>query len=43
MADDLKKHWKSISRLAITAKQELSKKASGIARKAKSRNTEQYN
>jgi hypothetical protein len=28
LADDLKKHWKSISKLAIAAKQEVVKKAS---------------
>lgn len=33
LAVDLKKHWKSISKLAITAKQELSKKASRIVKK----------
>jgi flagellar basal body-associated protein FliL len=35
LAKDLKKHWKSISKLAIAAKQEIVKDASEAAREAK--------
>jgi hypothetical protein len=33
LATDLKKHWKSISQLAIAAKQEVARKAAGVAKK----------
>ncbi|OGI30257.1 MAG: hypothetical protein A2271_02440 [Candidatus Moranbacteria bacterium RIFOXYA12_FULL_35_19] len=35
IADDLKKHWKSISKLAISAKQDVAKDASRVMRVAK--------
>ncbi|HBP01026.1 MAG: hypothetical protein UY41_C0002G0031 [Candidatus Moranbacteria bacterium GW2011_GWE1_49_15] len=35
LAADLKKHWKSMSKLAIAAKKELAEDASRIAKKAK--------
>lgn len=34
LAQDLKKHWKSMSALAIAAKQEVAKNASRVAKKA---------
>lgn len=35
LADDLKKHWKSISKMAIAAKQEVAKDASHVAQTAR--------
>jgi len=35
IADDLKKHWKSMSKLASEAKQEVAKNASKVTKKAK--------
>jgi hypothetical protein len=35
LAQDLKKHWKSISKLALAAKQEVINEASRVAKKAK--------
>lgn len=35
LADDLKKHWKSMSKLAIDAKKEITKDASKVAKTAK--------
>ena len=35
LAQDLKKHWRSMSKLAIAAKREVAKDASHVAKKAK--------
>jgi len=38
LANDLKKHWKTMSKLAISAKQNLTKDASRVAKAAKKAN-----